>query len=152
MTKSTFITKVANLQSSNYDYARKEGFKECKDAVLELAAGLDEQGMTPETYRIFREQVQESNALYEELFKLQKELANKSRTILQLKSDAYESEDELMLAKRDLEAWEQASISKTFLLEIIKTVVTEKATFEEAILILKNRFNIDILTEGKIIE
>ena len=152
MTKSTFITKVANLQSSNYDYARKEGFKECKDAVLELATELDEQGMTPETYRIFREQVEESNALYEELFKLQKELANKSRTILQLKSDAYESEDELMQAKRDLKALEQASISKTFLLEIIKTVVTEKATFEEAILILKNRFNIDILTEGKIIE
>lgn len=152
MNKSTFITLVAGIKPASYNYDQKNGYEACRQEVLKLANELDESGMTIETYRLFREQVEESRALFEELFTLQKQLADNSRETFTLQKEIREKNEEALQLKDRLKIQEQSCVPKTWLLDIIKTVTTEKATFEEAILILKNRFNIDILSEGEYIK
>lgn len=75
MTKDEFLKKVTNLRiGGSYNYERSAGFDDCKKQVIEMIAELDIEGLTPETFNMFRETMEAMANRYQELFKLQQQI------------------------------------------------------------------------------
>ena len=91
MNKDEFLKKVNDLsydkshwQSS--DYEARQGFNYCKEKVLQLILELDIEGMTPATFELFRNAMNDLTSVYQEMFRLQKELQEANRVIIDLQS------------------------------------------------------------------
>ena len=82
MNKHELWKSIQSLDyKGSYNYEKENGFKQCKDKVLELIGQLDEQGLTFEAYNLFRQQTNDITAVYTELFKVQNELFNANKQI-----------------------------------------------------------------------
>ena len=68
MTKDEFLKKVTNLRiGGSYNYERSAGFDDCKKQVIEMIAELDIEGLTPETFNMFRETMEAMANRYQAL-------------------------------------------------------------------------------------
>lgn len=96
MNKEEFMKAVSNLRyNCNYgsSYDRSVGFDECKKQVMSLITELDIDGMSPRTFELFRNAMNDLTNNYEEMFELQKELQQARQEILFLQKqliDNYE--------------------------------------------------------------
>lgn len=89
MNKDEFFKKVNDLSYSGYswqssDYEKKQGFDDCKKRVLQLIPELDIEGMSPDTFALFRNTMNDLTNNYQQLFQLQKELQLAQQTIIDL--------------------------------------------------------------------
>lgn len=91
MNKDEFLKKVNDLsydkshwQSS--DYEAREGFNYCKEKVLKLIPELDIEGMSPDTFALFRNVMNDLTSVYNDMFQLQRELQEANRVIIDLQS------------------------------------------------------------------
>lgn len=92
MNKDEFYKKVYELSYStsyydNNSYDKKKGFEECKEKVLKLITELDIEGMTPATFELFRNAMNDLTNVYQEMFRLQKELQEANRVIIDLQKN-----------------------------------------------------------------
>lgn len=93
MNKDEFLKAVNNLKykkdgyrdySVNYD--KEHGFEEYKKQVLELIPDLDVQGMTPQTFKFFRQAMKDLEENYNNMFALQKELQIKNQQLIEMQN------------------------------------------------------------------
>lgn len=93
MNKDEFLRAVSNLTCSGYNtsWEKESGFKDCKEKVLRLVAELDIEGMSPRTFELFRNTMNDLTSNYEQLFELQKELQQAKQEILYLQQQLIEN-------------------------------------------------------------
>ena len=91
MDKSEFITELSAKEPSyNMSYESREGFKQCKKMVLEMAQNLDIQGLSVESFKLFKDTLNDLNKTYNSLFELQRELFLERETNIRLISELQE--------------------------------------------------------------
>lgn len=91
MNKDEFFKKVNDLSYNEYnwqssDYEKRQGFDDCKKRVLQLITELDIEGMSPDTFALFRNAMNDLTHLYQEMFQLQRELQDANRVIIDLQN------------------------------------------------------------------
>lgn len=75
MNKSEFITQLSKTDPPyNMDFDYRQGFNKCKETIIKLAQELDEQGLSVESFKLFRDTLNDLNKTYTDLFTLQREL------------------------------------------------------------------------------
>lgn len=88
MTKDELFKAVNNLNCNDYtsssSWEKRAGFDSCKEQVLKLIIELDVEGMSPRTFELFRNAMNDLTNNYKELFELQKELQLAQQEILSL--------------------------------------------------------------------
>lgn len=92
MNKDEFIKKVSQLSypTSSYSsdkWSEEKGFSECKEMVTNLALELDIDGLSPRTFALFRDAMNDMTNCYEQLFALQRELQDKNMQVLELQRE-----------------------------------------------------------------
>ena len=130
MNKSEFL-KALQKQTppSRESWQYDSGFNAYKEFAIKLALDLDDNGMTPETYNIFRDIAKEQNCLYKDVFALQREIATRNGENLKL----YRENENL---KRSL-------VPPHAVIEIVK----QKMTIEQAKTYLETYYGIVFETE-----
>lgn len=91
MNKDEFYKKIIELDYSKGYYEtnsfeRRDGFNKCKEIVLSYVSQLDIEGMSPDTFELFRKAMNDLTNLYREMFQLQNELQVANRTIIDLQN------------------------------------------------------------------
>lgn len=130
MNKSEFLKALQEqTPPSRESWQYDSGFNAYKEFAIKLALDLDDNGMTPETYNIFRDIAKEQNCLYKDVFALQREIATRNRENLEL----YRENENL---KRSL-------VPPHAVIEIVK----QKMTIEQAKTYLETYYGIVFETE-----
>ena len=98
MNKDEFLKRVNDLRYSrgyceSSSWEKEQGFKDCKEKVLALIPELDIEGMTPNTFELFRNAMTDLTNNYQQLFQLQKELQIAQQTIIDLQRQLIHQED-----------------------------------------------------------
>lgn len=112
MNKKEFLEKLYKLEyggdwRDNDHYAKKNAFEQCKQEVIKLAETLDEQGLTFEAYNLFRQQTNDISAVYNELFRVQRDLFNAQKQLALQEADKQHYE---RLRNEDVEAIRKEAI------------------------------------------
>ncbi len=90
MNKQELWKSVQSLEyKGSYNYEKENGFKQCKEKILELIGQLDEQGLTIEAYNLFRQQTNDLTVVYTELFKAQNELFKANKQLLNIETEKH---------------------------------------------------------------
>ncbi len=103
MKKSEFITAINKLSAPyTYGWEKRDGFNECKNKIMELANDLDEQGLTVEAFKRYKETLNEMNERYNDLFTLQRQVfdANNSKIFVQKENERLFKENEEFLHEK----------------------------------------------------
>lgn len=102
MNKIEFVNAVMELKfnKSDFDdwskaYEKEKGFDDCKEKVLKLAQDLDVEGLTIQSFELFRKTLTDMTALYSELFLLQRELFDKNKIICDLQNQIHNKPPDL---------------------------------------------------------
>ena len=85
MNKSEFIVAINQTSAPyNWNWEKRDGFDECKKRIVALAGDLDEQGLTVDAFKLYKETLSEMNERYNDLFALQRQVfeANNSRIFI----------------------------------------------------------------------
>lgn len=91
MNKDEFF-KVVNGLSYSRGYSdsgaweKERGFNDCKEKVLKLIPELDIDGMSPDSFALFRNAMNDLTNLYREMFQLQKQLQDANKVIIDLQT------------------------------------------------------------------
>ena len=86
MNKSEFIVAINQTSAPyNWSWEKRDGFDECKKRIIALAGDLDEQGLTVDAFKLYKETLTEMNERYNDLFALQRQVfeANNSRIFIE---------------------------------------------------------------------
>ena len=86
MNKSEFIVAINQTSAPyNWSWEKRDGFDECKKRIVALAGDLDEQGLTVDAFKLYKETLTEMNERYNDLFALQRQVfeANNSRIFIE---------------------------------------------------------------------
>lgn len=86
MNKSEFIVAINQTSAPyNWNWEKRDGFDECKNRIVALAGDLDEQGLTVDAFKLYKETLTEMNERYNDLFALQRQVfeANNSRIFIE---------------------------------------------------------------------
>lgn len=105
MNKGEFITAINQMSAPyNYDWDKKEGFNECKKRIIALANDLDEQGLTVDAFKLYKETLNEMNERYNDLFTLQRQLfeANNRKIFMENENARLFEENEKFLHEKML--------------------------------------------------
>lgn len=87
----SFLKKVNDFSCNGYDlqssdYEKDKVLMIVKKRVLQLIPELDVEGMSPDTFALFRNAMNDLTNLYREMFQLQRELQDANRVIIDLQS------------------------------------------------------------------
>lgn len=86
MNKSEFIVAINQTSAPyNWSWEKRDGFDECKKRIVALAGDLDEQGLTVDAFKLYKETLTEMTERYNDLFALQRQVfeANNSRIFIE---------------------------------------------------------------------
>ena len=86
MNKSEFIVAINQTSAPyNWSWEKRDGFDECKKRIVALAGDLDEQGLTIDAFKLYKETLTEMTERYNDLFALQRQVfeANNSRIFIE---------------------------------------------------------------------
>lgn len=89
MNKDEFLKAVNDLSysrgyASSSEWDRERGFNDCREKVLKLIPELDIDGMSPDSFALFRSAMNDLTNLYREMFQLQKQLQDANQVIIDL--------------------------------------------------------------------
>lgn len=86
MNKSEFIVAINQTSAPyNWSWEKRDGFDECKKRIVALAGDLDEQGLTVDAFKLYKETLTEMTERYNDLFALQRQVfeVNNSRIFIE---------------------------------------------------------------------
>ena len=86
MNKSEFIVAINQTSAPyNWSWEKRDGFDECKKRIVTLAGDLDEQGLTVDAFKLYKETLTEMTERYNDLFALQRQVfeVNNSRVFIE---------------------------------------------------------------------
>lgn len=100
MNKSEFIVAINQTSAPyNWSWEKRDGFDECKKRIVALAGDLDEQGLTVDAFKLYKETLTEMTERYNDLFALQRQVfeANNSRIFIENENSRLFKENEEFL-------------------------------------------------------
>lgn len=109
MNKDDFFKAVNDLSlsrgyASSNEWDKERGFKECKEKVLKLIPELDIEGMSPDSFALFRNAMNDLTNLYREMFQLQKQLQDANKVIIDLQIQLTEKNKDIRKKEKQCEA------------------------------------------------
>lgn len=105
MNKSEFIVAINQTSAPyNWSWEKRDGFDECKKRIVALAGDLDEQGLTVDAFKLYKETLTEMTERYNDLFALQRQVfeANNSRIFIENENRRLFKENEEFLHNKVL--------------------------------------------------